>query len=39
MLAPVHGTDQITEGAGQLIAIPLAIEGTSASPVRAVWVA
>lgn len=39
MLAPVYGTDQITEGAGQLIAIPLAIEGTSASPVRAVWVA
>ena len=39
MLAPLYGTDQITEGAGQLIAIPLAIEGTSASPVRAVWVA
>jgi kynurenine formamidase len=39
MLAPLYGTDQITEGAGQLIAIPLAVEGTSASPVRAVWVA
>jgi len=39
MLAPVYGTDRISEGSGQLIAIPLAIEGTSASPVRAVWVA
>lgn len=39
MLAPLYRTDRLKEGSGQLIAIPLAIEGTSASPVRAVWVA
>lgn len=39
MLAPLYETDRLKEGSGQLIAIPLAIEGTSASPVRAVWVA
>jgi len=39
MLAPLYGTDRLAEGGGQLIAIPLAIEGTCASPVRAVWVA
>ena len=39
MLAPLYDTDRLGEGSGQLIAIPLAIENTSASPVRAVWVA
>jgi kynurenine formamidase len=39
MLAPLYDTDRLSEGAGQLIAIPLPIENTSASPVRAVWVA
>ena len=39
MLAPLYDTDRLGEGSGQLIAIPLAIEDTSASPVRAVWVA
>ena len=39
MLAPIYAADRLEDSEGKLIAAPLAVHGTSASPVRAVWVA